>query len=108
VTDTTVAAAIAVAVLILVIVGVVRVVQRRRGQEGAFGAGGSRTVPLGTRGLTKTSLVPSGVVYAAGEEWTARSGSGATIASGEQVQVTGQDGLTLIVEIEPLIRPTQE
>jgi membrane-bound ClpP family serine protease len=37
------------------------------------------------------------VVYAAGEEWTARSASGADIPSGERVLVMGQDGLTLIV-----------
>jgi len=37
------------------------------------------------------------VVYAAGEEWSARSESGAEIPPGERVHVVGQDGLTLIV-----------
>ena len=95
------AAAIAV-VLILVIVGVVRIVRRRRGaNEDTFGAGGTNIVPPGSRGIAKTDLAPSGVVLVVGEQWTARSGSGAEIASGQRVRVVAQDGLTLIVEAEP-------
>ena len=45
--------------------------------EGAYGAGGTSIVPAGSDALVKTSLAPLGVVYAAGEEWSARSGSGA-------------------------------
>ena len=39
-------------------------------------------VPAGSDALVKTTLAPFGVVYAAGEEWTARSESGAEIAPG--------------------------
>jgi membrane-bound ClpP family serine protease len=39
-------------------------------------------------------------VQVVGEQWTARSGSGETIASGRTVRVVAQDGLTLIVEAE--------
>jgi membrane-bound ClpP family serine protease len=37
-------------------------------------------------------------VYAAGEEWTARSADGSALARGTEISVVGQDGLTLIVE----------
>jgi membrane-bound ClpP family serine protease len=98
-----------VAVLvILAIVGVVRVVLRRREDRSAFGAGGSPNVPAGSRGIARTPVGRTGVVYAAGEEWTARSSNGSTIGSGEQVRVVGQDGLTLIVVAVPADRPAGE
>lgn len=102
-TDQVVIAAVAATliILILMLVGVVRVIQRRRGQDDTFGAGGTSKVPLGTIGVAKTVLAPSGVVYAAGEQWTARARSGAEIASGQRVRVVGQDGLTIIVDAEP-------
>lgn len=107
-TDQVVATAVAAALIILTLVGIVRVVQRRRGHEETFGAGGTTKVPLGTQGVAKTILAPSGVVLAAGEQWTARSGSGAHIASGQRVLVVGQDGLTLIVDAEPAASPAGE
>lgn len=103
--DVTVAAPLVVgmalataAYVALVLVTVVRARHRGYAFAGAFGAGGTSTVPTGSDGLAKTSLAPLGVVYAAGEEWSARSGSGAEIATGERVRVVGQEGLTLIVE----------
>ena len=101
-TDQVLPTAVIAVVVILVIVGLVRIVMRRRGpNEDTFGAGGTSEVPLGTKGFTKTALAPSGVVLAAGEQWTARTGNGSTIASGQPVRVVGQDGLTLIVDAEP-------
>ena len=101
-TDQVLPTAVVAVVLILIIVGVVRVVMRRRGaNEDAFGAGGTSTVPTGSRGVAKTDLAPSGVVLVVGEQWTARSSNGATIASGQGVRVVGQDGLTLIVVADP-------
>jgi membrane-bound ClpP family serine protease len=101
-TDQVLPAAIIVVVLILIVVGVARIVTRRRGaNEDAFGAGGTSQVAVGSRGVAKTDLAPSGVVLVVGEQWTARSGSGETIASGRAVRVVSQDGLTLIVEAEP-------
>ena len=82
----------------LVLVTVVRVRRRSRAFAGLYGAGGTMTVPEGSDGLTRTALAPTGVVYAAGEEWTARSGTGSEIAPGEHVRIVGQEGLTLIVE----------
>jgi membrane-bound ClpP family serine protease len=100
--------AIAAVLSILVIVGVVRVIMRRREDRSAFGAGGSPTVPVGTNGVARTPIARSGVVYAAGEEWTARSSNRSTIGSGEQVRIVGQDGLTLIVVAVPADRPAGE
>jgi len=59
-------------------------------------------VGAGSMGLVRTALLPDGVVYASGEEWTARTEAGATIPPGTQVRVVRRDGLRLIVEpIEP-------
>jgi membrane-bound ClpP family serine protease len=83
----------------VILVTVVRA--RRRGRAytaAAYGAGGTHTVPAGSDALVKTPLAPLGVVYAAGEEWTARSDDATGIAPGEHVRVVGQEGLTLIVE----------
>ena len=85
----------------LVFVTIVSVKRRSRAFVGAYGAGGTSTVPTGSEGLVKVSLTPLGVVYAAGEEWTARSGSGSEIPAGEHVRVIGQEGLTIIVELWP-------
>jgi membrane-bound ClpP family serine protease len=97
--------ALVTAIAILVIVGGVRIVNRRREDANAFGAGGTSTVPAGTNGTARTSIARSGVVYAAGEEWTARSSDGSTIPSGTPVRVVGQDGLTLIVDPSPVAGP---
>ena len=86
------------AFMLLVLVTIVR--SRRRGlaYAGAYGAGGTPIVPSGSDGLVKKALAPLGIVYTVGEEWSARSASGAEILAGESVRVVGQDGLTLIVE----------
>ena len=101
-TDQVLPAAVVAVVLILILVAVARIVTRRRGaNEDAFGAGGTSQVAPGTRGVAKTDLAPSGVVLVVGEQWTARSAMGETIASGRAIRVVAQDGLTLIVEAEP-------
>jgi membrane protein implicated in regulation of membrane protease activity len=107
-TDQILPGAIGLVILILVVVGVVRVAQRRRGaNEDSFGAGGVSTVAVGTRGVAKTRLAPSGVVRVVSEEWTARSANGNAIAEGAAVRVVSQDGLTLIVEPEPTGQPAE-
>ena len=98
------AAAITAVVVILAVLGIVaiaRVVRGRRRQQPAFGAGGTTKVPIGTAGIARTAIAPSGVVNAAGEEWTATSVGDVPIASGARVRVVGHDGLTLMVEPEP-------
>ena len=91
-------AAITAGYVTLVLVTVVRARQRSRAYASAYGAGGTSQVPTGSDGVVKASLAPLGVVYAVGEEWTARSENGAEILPGEVVRVVGQEGLTLIVE----------
>jgi membrane-bound serine protease (ClpP class) len=55
-------------------------------------------VPAGTVAEVRTTLRPLGVVYASGEEWTARTEDGSTPEPGASVRVLRQDGLTLVVE----------
>ena len=96
--DQIVLAAIGGVVVILVVVGVGRAASRRRAvSEDAFGAGGRSQVAIGTKGVAKTALAPSGVVLAAGEQWTANSADGSNIEEGQRIRVVGQDGLTLLV-----------
>jgi len=100
--------AIVAVIVILVIVGVARAAQRRRGaNEDSFGAGGVPDVAVGTRGVAKTDLSPSGVVRVVSEEWTARSANGTLIAEGTAVRVVRHDGLTLIVEPVPAAAPAE-
>jgi membrane-bound serine protease (ClpP class) len=61
---------------------------------GGFAAG----LAPGTLAEVRRPLMPLGVVYAAGEEWTARSADEAPIERGTPVRVVRQDGLTLVVE----------
>jgi membrane-bound serine protease (ClpP class) len=77
---------------------VMRVRRRTLAFAGAYGAGGTTTVPLGTSGVAKTPLLPKGIVYAVGEEWSARVVDDSAVERGEPVRVVGQDGLTLLVE----------
>lgn len=92
----------------LVLFVVVRVRRRTDAFAGEFGAGGSSIVPAGSEAVVKTPLAPLGVVYAAGEEWTARSDTGEGIDPGAHVRVIGQEGLTLIVEAGPGANPATE
>jgi membrane-bound serine protease (ClpP class) len=55
-------------------------------------------LPPGTTGDVRRPLAPRGVVYAAGEDWTARSADGRPVAQGTPVRIVGHDGLTLLVE----------
>ena len=89
----------------LVLVAVARVRHRSLAFASAYGAGGSTAVPAGTVGVARTDLEPRGVVYAAGEEWTARSSDGSEIARGAPVRVVRQEDLTLVVESGPAHTP---
>ena len=93
------------AYIALVLFVVTRVRRRTLAFAGAYGAGGSQAVPVGTTGFTKTPLSPVGVVYAAGEDWTARSETGTSIGRGEPVRVVGQEDLTLVVEAGGAAQP---
>jgi len=55
-------------------------------------------IAIGAVGEARTAIMPIGVIFLAGEEWTARAADDAAILAGSQVHVVGQDGLTIIVE----------
>lgn len=58
----------------------------------------SRTQALvGAEGVARSDLAPNGIVYAAGEDWSAHVEQG-TIAKGQRVLVRRVDSLRLIVE----------
>jgi membrane-bound serine protease (ClpP class) len=52
---------------------------------------------VGAGGVAQTLIAPTGIAYAGGEAWSARS-SGDQIPAGTPVRVVGVDGLELIVE----------
>ncbi|HET7028483.1 MAG TPA: nodulation protein NfeD [Candidatus Limnocylindrales bacterium] len=54
-------------------------------------------MPIGAGGVVRRPLEPRGSVYAAGEEWSALSADGATVARGTPVTIVGSDGLTVVV-----------
>ncbi|HJW23042.1 MAG TPA: nodulation protein NfeD [Candidatus Limnocylindrales bacterium] len=67
-----------------------------------YGAGSGPSLPSGTTGEVRSPLHPGGTVYAAGQEWSARTAEeappgGAAVPRGTPVTVVGQEGLTLIV-----------
>ncbi|MEX1333923.1 MAG: nodulation protein NfeD [Candidatus Limnocylindrales bacterium] len=55
-------------------------------------------LPLGTAGEVRSPLGPTGTIYAAGEEWTARGDAATRLERGTPVRVTGNDGMVLLVE----------
>lgn len=59
-------------------------------------------VARGMLGIVRRPLEPLGSVYIAGEDWTARSVDDHPIARGTQVKVVAVDGLTVLVEPEPI------
>jgi membrane-bound serine protease (ClpP class) len=74
------------------------VVRWRRRQQAAGAAATALVLADGATGSVRSMLAPTGVVYAAGEEWTARASDEQPLTPGTPVRVIGQDGLTLIVE----------
>ena len=74
------------------------VVRWRRRQQAAGAAATALVLADGATGSVRSMLAPTGVVYAAGEEWTARASDERPLTPGTPVRVIGQDGLTLIVE----------
>ena len=74
------------------------VVRWRAGLHGTLAMSTGPVLPAGTLGEVRASLSPLGVVYAAGEEWTARTEDGSPLEPGAPVRIKRQDGLTLVVE----------
>ena len=84
--------ATAAALVALIVFGVIR--SRRVGLVVASGIG----VAPGALGQVRSPLAPLGSVIANGEEWSARTASGATLDRGTPIRVTKVEGLTLTVE----------
>jgi membrane-bound serine protease (ClpP class) len=55
---------------------------------------------MGAGGVAQTLIAPTGIAFAGGEAWSARS-RGPEIAPGTPVRVVGMEGLELIVEPNP-------
>jgi membrane-bound ClpP family serine protease len=107
-TEQIVIAAVVVVLAIFGVVAAVRIVGHRPTDPDSFGAGGSPRVPIGTHGVARSDIGRSGVAYIAGEEWSVRAAGDVTIADDTPVRVTGQDGLTIVVEAVPAQRPAGE
>jgi membrane-bound serine protease (ClpP class) len=83
----------------VVVLGIIRVAWRvRLLPKVNIGVPGSGS-PLasGTQGVVRRPVAPMGTVYAGGEEWTARSSTGAPLDRGTPVEVVGHEGLVLLV-----------
>lgn len=63
-----------------------------------LGGGNGAGLAAGTVAEVRRPLLPTGSVYAAGEEWSARSADDRPLERGAPVRVVRQDGLTLVVE----------
>jgi membrane-bound serine protease (ClpP class) len=61
------------------------------------------SVPVGTVGEVRNPLAPIGSVYAAGEEWSARTADERPLERGTPVRVIRTDGLTVVVEPDPAL-----
>jgi membrane-bound serine protease (ClpP class) len=88
---------ITISATVAILVGLIAfgVLQSRRfGPAVGFGTG----LAPGASGEVRSPLSPLGSVYAAGEEWTARTADGRTLDRGMRVRITRVDGLTLTVE----------
>jgi membrane-bound serine protease (ClpP class) len=75
---------------------------RSRGMASPLGTVGSFLLPPGAQGIVRRPLEPVGSIHAAGEEWTARSANDRPIERGTLVKVIAVDGLTVLVEPDPL------
>jgi membrane-bound serine protease (ClpP class) len=96
VVTTTVTAAVLIA---LIVYGAIR----SRGMTSPVGVVGSASaLPPGAHGVVRMPLEPIGSIHAEGEEWTARSADDRPIERGTPVKVVSVDGLTVLVEPDPL------
>lgn len=75
---------------------------RSRSMTSPVGVVGSASLPAGAHGVVRRPLEPIGSIHAEGEEWTARSADDRPIERGTPVKVVSVDGLTVLVEPDPL------
>jgi len=82
---------LAIAAIFLTIVSFAIAAQRRRVEVG-------REALIGRTGITKTELAPTGMVQLGGELWSAKlEDRSQAVPAGQDVEVTGVDGLSLRV-----------
>ena len=91
---------VAAAFLALVVLAAIRTRRMPPANVGVHSAVVPRDL-VGMDSEVRHALLPTGTVYAAGEEWTARSADGRNLDRGTPVRIVGQDGLVLIVDPLP-------
>jgi membrane-bound serine protease (ClpP class) len=74
---------------------------RRKPALPIAGLGYKGTLMVGAVGQVHRALNPQGVVYVAGEQWSARTADGVVVPEDTYVRVVDQDGLVLVVEPAP-------
>lgn len=75
---------------------------RSRGMASPSGVvGSSFALAPGIKSVVRRTIEPVGSIYAAGEEWSARTSDGRTLERGTPVLIVAIDGLTVIVEPDP-------
>ena len=74
--------------------------------EMALADGSEAFLAMGAPAEVRRPLDPIGSVYAAGEEWTARSIDDVPLARGTRVRVVRQEGLVLVVEPAEALAPS--
>jgi len=84
--------------ILMALVTVAAIRTRRMPMPGLAGVG----VQSGAHGVVRRPLEPLGSVHIAGEEWSARSADDRPIERGTPVKVVAVDGLTVLVEPDPL------
>ena len=57
-----------------------------------------REALIGAKGVATTDLKPKGVVRVMSEFWEATALKNATVTAGQEVEVVGMDGMTLVVK----------
>lgn len=84
--------------ILMGLVTVAAIRTRKMPMPGLAGVG----VQSGAHGVVRRPLEPLGSVHIAGEEWSARSADDRPIERGTPVKVVAVDGLTVLVEPDPL------
>jgi membrane-bound serine protease (ClpP class) len=84
--------------ILMGLVTVAAIRTRKMPMPGLAGVG----VQSGAHGVVRRPLEPLGSVHIAGEEWSARSADDRPIERGTLVKVVAVDGLTVLVEPDPL------
>ena len=88
---------------VLVLLFVIWLIRELRiaARPGSYIPTGTSETLIGSSVLVTDALAPMGEVYAAGENWTARTSDRSSVDVGSNVRVVDVDGVTLVVQVEP-------